>query len=86
MGGPTGFSHRSLGGASAFLAARFRGGINIFCDSTWGGTVIFTFCNYGGHKLFYIKSGEGTRKQHIIVYKMTSVSIKWGAKENFGKK
>ena len=36
VGGPTGFSHRSLGGASAFLGSRFRGGINILCDLFWG--------------------------------------------------
>ena len=40
----------------------------------------------GGHKLFYIKSGWGARKQHIIVYKMTSVSKKWGGQRKFWEK
>ena len=36
VGGPTGFSHRSLGGASAFLGSRFRGALT-FCAIYFGG-------------------------------------------------
>ena len=62
MGEPTDFSHRSLGGASAFLGSRFRGGINILCDLFWGGTVIFTFGNYGGAQTFLHNENGGTRE------------------------